>query len=371
MKDLQRPILSALRFVRLLIRAQHAAPLLLLLAVPARAAVDPFYQTLLRDGQHAYDRKDYPAAAHDLRLACFGMLDEPRQLADCLARLALAQDRLNDVEAFRDTFQRLVEIEERFKAYSQAELAPELRAGLEQRLAARIPAATLAGAPAFRSTMPAKPGPTAIAKAEPPKKEAAKRETAKKEPAGKETATKPEPGRAAGQSAAPANGSAATAPAPPAANGAAGNAAAGKSPAPPTAVASPPADPSAPKPLTDAERGKLEQARRILSEQRSARELQQAYQLAREVADVHPEAKEAQHLAAEGAYRISRWSDAATYFRRGGDPGEGEPERLFYMAVALYESGDRTGAAAALKRSLVNLQRTPYVDAYAKKILGQ
>lgn len=353
--------------------------LLLLAAWPAWAAVDPFYQTLLRDGQHAYDRKDYQAAAHDLRLACFGMLDEPRQLADCLARLALAQDRLNDVEAFRDTFQRLVEIEERFKAYSQAELAQELRAGLEQRLAARIPAATLAGAPAFRSTMPAKPGPTAIAKAEPPKKESAKRETAKKEPAGKETA-KPEPGRAAGPSAAPANDSAAAAPgpaapasgapAPPAANGAAGTAAPGKSQAPPTAVASP-ADPSAPQPLTDAERGKLEQARRILSEQRSARELRQAYQLAREVADVHPEAKEAQHLAAEGAYRISRWSDAATYFRRGGDPGEGEPERLFYMAVALYESGDRTGAAAALKRSLANLQRTPYVDAYAKKILGQ
>ena len=330
--------------------------LLLLAASPARAAIDPFYQTLLRDGQHAYDRKDYQAAAHDLRLACFGMLDEPRQLADCLVRLALAQDRLNDLEAFRDTFQRLVEIEERFKAYSQAELAPELRAGLEQRLAARIPAATLAGAPAFRSTIPAKPGPAAVAKAEPPKKEPAKRETVRKEPAGKDTG-KPAPSRAAGQPAAPANGSAAAEP--------------GKSQEPQTAAVPPPADPTAPKPLTDAERGKLEQARRILAEQRSARELRQAYQLAREVADVHPEAKEAQHLAAEGAYRISRWSDAATYFRRGGDPGEDEPERLFYMAVALYESGDRTGAAAALKRSLANLQRTPYVDAYAKKILGQ
>jgi hypothetical protein len=335
--------------------AHAGAPLWLLLlfllaAWPARAAVDPFYQTLLRDGQHAYDRKDYPAAARDLRLACFGMLDEPRQLADCLVRLALTQDHLNDVEAFRDTFQRLVEIEERFKAYSQAELAPELRAGLEQRLAARIPAATLAGAPAFRSTIPAKPGPPAVAKAEPPKKEPAKREAARKEPASKDTG-KPAPNRDAGQPVPPADGSAA--------------AAAGKSPPPP------PADPPAPTPLTDAERGKLEQARRILAEQRSARELRQAYQLAREVADVHPEAKEAQHLAAEGAYRISRWSDAATYFRRGGDPGEGEPERLFYMAVALYESGDRTGAAAALKRSLANLQRTPYVDAYAKKILGQ
>jgi hypothetical protein len=40
------------------------------------------------------------------------------------------------------------------------------------------------------------------------------------------------------------------------------------------------------------------------------------------------------------------------------------------MAVSLYESGDATGAAAALRRSLPNLQRTPYVDGYARKILG-
>jgi hypothetical protein len=340
--------------------------LLLLAAYPAEAAIDPFYQTLLRDGQHAYDRKDYTTAARDLRLACFGMLDEPRQLADCLARLALAQDRLDDVAAFRDTFQRLVEIEERFKAYSQADLAPELRAGLEQRLAARIPAATLASAPAFRSTI--KPAPAATAKTEPVQKEPARKEPAKREPAakvpaGKETG-KTTPGRAAGQPATSANGAKAPD---------AGPATAATQPQQPTPAAAPAAaaDPPAPKPLTDAERGKLEQARRILSEQRSARELRQAYQLAREVADVHPEVKEAQHLAAEGAYRISRWSDAATYFRRGGDPGEGEPERLFYMAVAFYESGDRASAATALKRSLPNLQRTAYVDSYAKKILGQ
>src|SRR6185295_18507576 len=138
----------------------HAGALLLLLllgAFPARAAIDPFYQNLLRDGEHAYDRKDYDAAARDLRLACFGMLDEPRQLADCLMRLALTQDRRNDIDGFRETFQRLVEIEERFQGYSQAELAPELRAALEQRLAAHMPAATLAGATAFRSTLPAKP----------------------------------------------------------------------------------------------------------------------------------------------------------------------------------------------------------------------
>ncbi|HEY9422279.1 MAG TPA: hypothetical protein VIW92_12750, partial [Thermoanaerobaculia bacterium] len=114
---------------------KYAVLVLALAASSASAAVDPFYQSLLRDGQHAFDRKDYAAAARDLRLACFGMLDEPQPLADCLARLALAQDRLDDADAFRGTFQRLVELEDRFKTYSQGNMVPELRTALEARVA--------------------------------------------------------------------------------------------------------------------------------------------------------------------------------------------------------------------------------------------
>ena len=39
--------------------------------------------------------------------------------------------------------------------------------------------------------------------------------------------------------------------------------------------------------------------------------------------------------------------------------------------VSLYESGDRTAAAAVLRRALPNLQRSPYIEAYGRKILGQ
>lgn len=297
-------------------KAKHLLPLLLLAASTpqmSNAAVDPFYQSLLRDGQAAFERKDYAAAVRGLRLACFGMLEEPRPLADCLARLALAQDRTEDLDGFRATFQRLAELEDRFKAYSQGNLPAELRASLEQRLAARLPAATLQANPAFRSA-----GAPAAAK----------------ERTGTNTAT--------------------------AGTGAAESVESVESVIPPDA-----------KPLTEAERKKLIQARQLLAERRAAKEIKEAYQLAREVADAHPDLKEAQHLAAEGAYRISRWSDATTYFRRGGDPGENEPERLFYMAVSLYESGDAAGAAAALKRALPNLKRTAYVDSYVHKIQGQ
>jgi tetratricopeptide (TPR) repeat protein len=329
--------------MRLLSRIPAGAALLLLLlslaALPAGAAVDPFYQGLLRDGQLAFDAKDYGNAARQLRLACFGMLDDPQPLADCLSRLALAQDGAGDVEGVRETCRRLIEVEDRFKGYSQAEIAPERRAALETRLAARIPAATLAGAPAFRSTQKkaAAPAPTHGASAT-------------------KTPSKPAPAPASPIAALPPQ---APDPAPAA--------------PPPGATTKPAATPApaAGKPLADAERKKLDQARQLLAEQRPSKELRQAFELARAVADSHPDSREAQLLAAEGAYRISRWSDAATYFKRGGDPGEDEPERLFYMAVSLYESGDAPAASTALKRALPHLQRTPYVDSYARKILGQ
>jgi hypothetical protein len=88
------------------------------------------------------------------------------------------------------------------------------------------------------------------------------------------------------------------------------------------------------------------------------------------VADAHPGLRDVQQLAGEAAYRISKWSEAADYLGRAGGPGEDQPELLFYLAVALYESGATQTAAAPLRRALPNLQRTPYVDGYAKKILN-
>lgn len=308
--------------------------LLLVPESPAGAAIDPFYQGLLRDGTYAYDRKDFATAARDLRLACFGMLDEPKLLADCLARLALAQDRAEDLEGFRESFRRLVEIEERFAAYSQGDLTPELKAALGPRLAARIPAATLQGVPAFRGL--------ATPKVETPA-QAGKTRRGKEDPSPAAPASVPvqAPAQAALPPAATVLGSA-------------------LDPAPATSQAP-----------TPEERGKMEQARKLLTEQVSVRELRPAFQMAREVADAKPALREAQHLAAEAAYRLSRWDDAATYFRRGGDPGEDQPELLFYLAVSLFESGDAGGAVAALKRSLPNLRQTDYVKDYQKKILGQ
>lgn len=303
--------------------------LILPTARPAAAAPEPFYQNLLREGIQDYDRGDFAESARTLRIACFGLLDDPPSLAGCLSRLALAQDRADDGDGFQETFRRLVEVEERFQAYTRAEVPQETRAALEQRLAARIPAATLRSIPAFRALADRKVESPPSGRQPKPRREEQKVTTGPKPPAN-----------------------------------------------PPNAVATGQSNPAAvpektvPAEITAPERDKMAQARRLLDQDSKIKELRQAFDLARQVADAHAESVTAQHLAAEAAYRISHWQDAARYFRRGGEPPEDQPELQFYMAVSLFESGDAQAAAAILKRSLPNLQRTPYVDAYARKILG-
>lgn len=312
---------------------------LALAALPA-AAADLFYLDLMRDGVHAYDRGDHAAAARHFSLACFGMLDEPKLLGECLARLALAQDKGKDVEGFRETFGRLVEVEERFQGYSQSSLPPEARTVLEQRMAALIPAPTLATSPqALRGSAGRRP-----------------EAQAGRSPAPKPQSDKPQPIERSTTPASPQTAPPPTA-APPGKTGA--------------AVTAPAHSEPARREPAEAEKKKLEKARQLLTETGNVRQLREAFQMAREVADAHAESREAQQLAGEAAYRISRWSDAAEYLGRAGGPGEDQPELLFYLAVALYESGDRQTAADPLRRALPNLQRTPYVDGYAKKILGQ
>ncbi|MGV8042503.1 MAG: tetratricopeptide repeat protein [Thermoanaerobaculaceae bacterium] len=99
-------------------------------------------------------------------------------------------------------------------------------------------------------------------------------------------------------------------------------------------------------------------------------ELLRAFGLARQVADANPSAVDAQRVAGEMAYRIARWSDAVRYFKQAGGVLESEPQRQFYFAVALYETGELAQAAQEMRRCVAVLERTPFVDEYVRKILG-
>lgn len=293
-------------------------------ATPASAA-HPHYLGLLREGVYALERGSAEDAARTLRLACFGFLEEPLLLAPCLVQLGVAQAMSGDGPGFRESFQRLAEVEERFGAYSQAEIPAELRIRYEAAVRARIPHSMLEATPALGRLVadagepPAPGGPGAV----------------EREADGSE----PPPVQAA--------------PPPP--------------PLPPPRPAEAPAPASA---LTDDDLKALAQARGLLAGARTRGDLEEPFRLAREVADARPASRTAQYLAAEIAYRAARWEEAVAYFRRGGDPADGNPMLLFYMAVSLYEAGEPEAAADALRRSLPRIEHTPFVRAYRSKILG-
>ncbi|HXU46909.1 MAG TPA: hypothetical protein VN783_15375 [Thermoanaerobaculia bacterium] len=432
----------------------------LLAARPAVAAIDPFYLSLYSDGVQAYDRSDFPNAAHWLQLACFGLLDEPKALGGCLARLAVAQGQNGDGDGFRESFRRLTEVEAGFSGYSQADLPVAVRNAFEAQAAARVPDAMLIASPTFSRLRSQKEA--VKVEALPPK---ARREEIQKRIAAEPknptwrillgrlevTEGKPALALAAAQAAlglapgepravclrglaqarlgacaealpdlagcaetiqfatpaaarlgclverkswADARAFVAGLPQPllddrevsrllrqlPSDDGTAGAADAASVPAPAAPPAAPaaapagppvrPAPPTTPEP-TAKERENFGKIRGFLGPEAPNRDLKRARDLAKPLADAHPDWRDAQLVMAEAAYRNSRWGEAASYFRRAGDPGDDRPELLFYFAVSLFESGDRRGAATILKRSLPNLQPSPFVDEYTRKILHE
>ena len=307
----------------------------------AAHAAHPHYLRLLRQGTFALERGEPDAAVRDLRLACFGFLDEPPLLAQCLVRLGLAQAGAGDDEGFRETFRRVVEVEERFGAYAAADVSPEERDAFETQIAARIPARTLEYSSVFKRL------------AQTPETAAATGSVAAATDEGPgERAGAPPPASGRERRSTGTGGSAADTARTDAAPGTAGRTTPGAAE------------------LSPEDRSDLDRARRLLAAAVRRSDLDQPLALARRIADAYPGSREAQHLAAVIAYRASRWQEAVHYFRRGGDPGEDNAESLFYYAVSLYESGDREAAADALRRSLPHLEATPFVERYRDRILG-
>jgi len=132
-------------------RAAALAAIALALAAATAHAADPFYERLLRNGLRELERGDHATAVRSLRIAAFGLLDEPERRVEALVPLALAEAALGDSDAFAETFGQIVEVEDRFGAYAKANLPADQRRGFEERAAALIPVATLERSSAFRA----------------------------------------------------------------------------------------------------------------------------------------------------------------------------------------------------------------------------
>ncbi len=454
----------------------------------AQAAADPFYLGLLREGKTSLARGNPAAAAKELRVACFGLLDHPPLLGECLVRLALAQGELKDREAFGETFDRIVGIEERFQAYSQAALLAEERRAFEERALEWIEPEVLRTVPSFAPLL-ARRAEESLAKLPPRERQKELERRATAEPGNprwkvmlaedevgrerwsealerlkgvpgeaeagragcltglalarlercaealpplaacaatqqnaelaearlgchletksldegrafaatldpkvagapeikklqeklspKEKAEKPE--ATASQTAQAREGGKPAAPAakPPAA----------KTPSPakgkPEATAAPPATPSPKttsppresaarepsKPSAEEEKA-LRDGRELLRSAQKREELLRGLDALRAVSDRHPENAQLALLIGEIAYRGGQWRVGANSFRRAAPQGPADPTLRFYMAVCLYEAGERSAAAEIAGSGLEKLQRTPFVESYLQKIRG-
>ena len=464
-------------------------------------AADPFYDRLLRDGVQSYSRGDYAHAAKTLRLACFGLLDEPTVLARGLTYLALAQAENDDESAFAETFDRVLEIEDKFQAFSQLELDDDLKQAFEAHLHRQIEVNVLNRSPAFRHVARRKleeqvhalaPAERRLelerlAAAEPEnstwdlllaelklasgdfedvltttesvlahapqlaralclrgraevaigscqqalvdleschelvdrlaltearlrclvrlrdwqsasmlltevataqQKKAPFKQLAREVRKGlKVTSRLPPSDEAAVAQIEPAVIPVLdeTPPSSPAEETAGPSGAESADPSTPVAVpnTSPdlmaaeitePKTPPPTAPLTDDSdtwppelKAELERNRQLLLNG-SREQLDEAFSNVSELATRYRQLTEPQHLAAEIAYRLSRWPDVITFFERGGSPNHSD--RLFYLSVALFETGDQAEARRVLRQCLPTLEMTPFVRSYVEEILG-
>lgn len=117
-------------------------------------SVDPFYDRLYRDGLNARASGDNALAARKLRLACFGMLDDPPALAACLGQLALVEAARDQSTAVREAIDRLLELERLFQALTKASASPSLsasdREAIDSLIRQNVAPQAVADIPAFR-----------------------------------------------------------------------------------------------------------------------------------------------------------------------------------------------------------------------------
>lgn len=133
-------------------------PILLLLALCAlpalaRGSVDPFYDRLYREGLNARAAGENALAARKLRLACFGMLDDPPSLAGCLGQLALVEAARGESQALREALDRLLELERLFQALTKASggnLSASDREAIDDLIRKTAAPQAVADIPAFR-----------------------------------------------------------------------------------------------------------------------------------------------------------------------------------------------------------------------------
>lgn len=389
------------------------------LSAPANAATPgaaDFYSGLLRRGVAAFDAGRDDDAVRQLRIAAFGFVDSLDLYQTAQTYLALAHSRAGEESAARAAAAKVVAAQRQTRRFTVLQIPTTIRSAflaLAQRLlppsdvaalqlppqggtaetasrpaaAAPVtqpppaaqprPAEPLPATPAEPSqtpaaTVPAQPVPITRPAPAPTPVDTPK-QTAPAAPATEAPTSQPastptetprtitteivfEPSKAAAATPAQQTPAATTAPA---------------KASPPPQVVEPPPPPPPPAPaavrLSDSEAAqRLAAAERALNEAR----LPQARSIYREL--LAQQSLSRPHLLrlAEGLYRSRDFRHALDAFRLLGTLQRGEEPYRYYIAVALYETGDYALAKEELRAALPFIEVTPDVARYQAKIQG-
>jgi len=100
---------------------------------------EAFYASRLAAGKQTLAAGRAAEAADNLRVASFGLLDQPEKLSECLVLLAVAQQRAGRTADAEATLRRFRSAQELFPSWDRLALAPELRSEFVALARKRLP----------------------------------------------------------------------------------------------------------------------------------------------------------------------------------------------------------------------------------------
>ena len=281
------------------------------LAEPPR--IHPFYLERLVAGEKALRAHDGVEAANQLRIAAFGLVDDPTRRSEALVWLTLAVNGLGRTTDTQEVLDRFVLLQRVSGGYERSRMPDDIRLPFEDLLIAHAGRTTLAAIPSLAAIGAPPPKPT--------------------------TTT---PRAALSTEAAPA------------------------APQPlPTATVTAPA-PQPAKPRGPDAAAVHAQATTLLRGGRTT----DAIPLLESALAADPAQRRLRLLLLEALCLSSRWTAAAEEVRKLSPIDDSEPVALFYAAAALYETGRAAEARPLLDRALPRIARTPMVERYRERIVN-
>lgn len=370
-----------------MMRPTAAAAIFALVAAMGMAATPTaFHVSLLNRGVADYTARRDAAAARELRIAAFGLMGSIEHYETAQIYLALVSMRLGEESAARSAAEKVVTAEGVQRRYASLKLPQQVRTSFETlvgKLAGNESLAILRGggtAPTPRSPQPtftpatptpppvvppaqqqkpATPEPQAVT---PPPAETMPAPTpVQPPPRAPERAPEiqpiptPAPAKPTTAPAKPTPAPAKPTPTPTAAN--------------PTPALAKPA-PATTKPAPAKVPAKVNPQARLADGERALRRnaLPEARAIYRELLEANGLDHPTMLLVAEGAYRARDFAGTVRAFERAGAFERGEEPYRYYLAVAMYETGDYRGAKRELAGALPYIEVTADVARYRIKI---